>query len=126
MSDDTAPEITHPVARQLDAYNARDIEAFMRWWADDCQYYAFPDTLLANGAEEIRARHITRFLEPDLFGKLLSRVTVGNMVVDYETVRRTFDQGPGELDVICMYLIENGKIAKAWFKTGTPRLHHQP
>ena len=126
MSDDTAPEIIYPVARQLDAYNARDIDAFMLWWADDCQYYAFPDTLLANGAEEIRARHITRFLEPHLFGKLLSRVTVGNMVVDYETVRRTFDQGPGELEVICMYLIENGKIAKAWFKTGAPRLHHQP
>ena len=103
MSDDTAPEIIYPVARQLDAYTARDLDAFMLWWADDCQYYAFPDTLLANGAEEIRARHITRFLEPHLFGKLLSRVTVGNMVVDYETVRRTFDQGPGELEVICMY-----------------------
>jgi len=24
--------------KQLDAYNARDIDAFMRLWLDDCQY----------------------------------------------------------------------------------------
>jgi hypothetical protein len=36
----TAAEI--PVQKQLDAYNARDIEAFMEWWSDDCEYYEFP------------------------------------------------------------------------------------
>jgi len=43
-------EVEMPVQRQLDAYNARDIDAFMKWWADDCLYYEFPGRLLARGA----------------------------------------------------------------------------
>jgi putative hydrolase of HD superfamily len=118
-------DVTLPVRAQLEGYNARDIEAFMLWWTDDCQYYAFPSTLLASGVDEIRARHVTRFQEPNLFGKLLSRVTVGNVVVDHETVIRTFPEGPGEVDVICIYEIERGKIHKAWFKSGQPRLYSE-
>jgi hypothetical protein len=30
--------------------------------------------------------------------------------------------GVGEVDVLAIYQIENGKIAKAWFKMGSPRL----
>lgn len=116
-------DVTFPVQKQLEAYNARDIDAFMRWWAEDCEYYAFPSTLLASGANEIRKRHVERFKEPDLFGNLLARMVVGNMVVDHETVQRTFADGPGEIDVICIYQIEQGKIAKAWFKLGEQRLH---
>jgi putative hydrolase of HD superfamily len=111
-----------PVLKQLEAYNARDIDAFMPWWADDCQYYAFPSTLLAGNTAEIRARHIERFKEPDLFGKLLTRIVVDNIVVDHETVTRNFPEGKGEVDVVCIYEVENGKIAKAWFKMSERRL----
>jgi putative hydrolase of HD superfamily len=119
---DPQDDVALPVARQLDAYNARDIEAFMACWADDCVYYAFPDTLLAEGAAAVRARHVERFKESNLHGHLLSRSVVGNVVVDHETVTRTFPDGPGEVDVLCIYEIEGGKIAKAWFKLGQPRL----
>lgn len=115
-----------PVQRQLEAYNARDIDAFMLWWADDCQYYAFPSTLLAGSAAEIRQRHIERFKEPDLHGALLTRIAVGNVVIDHETVTRTFPEGKGEVDVVCIYEVENGKIAKAWFKLSERRLLTQP
>lgn len=112
-----------PVQKQLEAYNARDIDSFMLWWADDCQYYAFPSMLLASGAAEIRKRHVERFKEENLHGTLLTRIAVGNLVVDHETVTRTFPEGPGEIDVICIYEIEKGKIAKAWFNMGERRLH---
>lgn len=115
-------DVTYPVEQQLAAYNARDIEAFMPWWAPDCRYYAFPDTLFAAGAAEIRERHVERFKEPDLHGTLLTRIVVGDMVVDHETVSRTFPEGKGEVDVVCLYLVENGRIAKAWFKMGERRL----
>lgn len=115
-------DATYPVQMQLEAYNAKDIDAFMQWWADDCEYYQFPSTLLARGVAEIRERHVTRFREPDLLGKLVSRMAVEDMVIDQEVVVRNFPEGRGELDVICIYEIANGKIAKAWFKIGTPRL----
>jgi hypothetical protein len=123
MNSTQSDEIAYPVQMQLEAYNARDMDAFMRWWADDCQYYAFPSTLLADGAAAIRARHIERFKEPDLFGKLLTRIVVGKIVVDHETVQRNFPEGPGEVDVICTYEVEGRKIVKAWFKMGERRLH---
>jgi len=116
----TAPAF--PVQQQLDAYNARDIDAFMAWWADDCEYYEFPARLLASGAAQIRERHVTRFTEPNLFGRLIQRSVVDNLVVDQEIVTRNFADGVGEIDVLAIYQIEHGKIAKAWFKMGTPRL----
>jgi hypothetical protein len=118
----TPEDPAYPVQMQLEAYNAKNIDAFMEWWADDCDYYAFPSTLLAKGVADIKARHIERFKEPNLFGKLLSRSVVGNLVVDYETVTRTFPEGAGAVDVICIYEIANGKIAKAWFKMGEASL----
>lgn len=116
-----APDVTLPVRKQLEAYNARDIDAFMQWWADDCSYYEFPSRLLAKGAAEIRRRHVSRFQEPNLFGRLTNRLCVANLVVDQEIVTRTFPTGPGEVDVIAIYEVERGKIAKAWFKSGPPR-----
>ena len=112
-----------PVQKQLEAYNARDIDAFMQWWAEDCEYYEFPSKLLASGAAAIRERHITRFKEPNLHGTLLKRIAVANVVVDQETVTRTFPDGRGEVDVVAIYEVANGRIAKAWFKMGPPRLH---
>ncbi|WP_184550538.1 nuclear transport factor 2 family protein [Mucilaginibacter sp. FT3.2] len=110
------------VQKQLDAYNARDIDLFMTYWADDAQYYLFPDTLLATGAAAIRERHIVRFEEPDLFGKLTSRTVLGNRVVDVEVVSRTFPNGPGHIDAVCIYELANDKITKAWFVMGEPVL----
>jgi putative hydrolases of HD superfamily len=119
MTDDEAARV---VQAQLDAYNARDIEAFMRHWAEHALYFAFPDTLLACGAAEIRARHEVRFREPNLHGRLLTRIATAGLVVDQEVVTRDFPEGPGEVDVIAIYAIEKGRITKAWFRQGEPRL----
>jgi GNAT superfamily N-acetyltransferase len=113
-------DVTIPVKKQLEAYNARDIDAFMQWWADDCQYYEFPSRLLASGAAEIRERHTIRFNEPDLNGRLIHRAVVGNKVIDHEIVTRNFPEGAGQIDVIAIYEIEHDKIAKAWFILGPP------
>ena len=55
MNDPIAPTAAEfPVQQQLDAYNARDIDAFMQWWSDDCEYYEFPARLLATAGEPAR------------------------------------------------------------------------
>jgi hypothetical protein len=110
------------VQAQLDAYNARDIERFMSYWADDAQFYAFPSELLASGADQIRERHILRFKEPNLRGNLVQRTAVDNIVVDREVVDRTFPEGTGRIDVIAIYEVTGDKITKAWFKVGAPVL----
>src|SRR4051812_15021929 len=106
------------VQSQLEAYNARDIEAFMATWSAEAQYFSHPATLLAEGAAAIRERHITRFQEPNLHGELLNRVVLGSTVVDHERVTRTFPEGVGHVEVIAIYEVTEGKIAKAWFIVG--------
>lgn len=109
---------TDVVKAQLDAYNAKDIEAFMAMWAEDAEIYAHPSTLLARGHTEIRARHLIRFQEPHLEAKLLHRMAVGNFVVDQERVTRDFPEGVGEIEVMAMYEVVDEKITKAWFVFG--------
>ena len=115
------PDTVDPVQRQLDAYNAKDIDAFMACWANDCEYYEFPSRLLARGHVAVRARHVERFEEPNLHGTLVNRIAVANVVIDQEIVSRTYPDGPGEVDVVAIYEVTDGKIAKAWFKMGPPR-----
>ena len=110
------------VRRQIEAYNARDIDAFMAHWADDAQVYAWPSELMAADAAAIRARHVERFREPDLFARVVSRMAVGNLVIDREVVTRNFPEGRGTLDVIAIYEVEGDRIARAWFKFGAPML----
>jgi hypothetical protein len=124
VEDDQLTNPEHCVQQQLEAYNARDIEAFMQWWAEDCYYYGFPDQLLAKGIAEIRERHLIRFREPNLHGRLITRLSLDNLVIDQEVVTRTFPEGPGEVDVIAIYEVAGGKITKAWFKMGKPRLQN--
>ena len=110
------------VQKQLDAYNRKDIEAFMSLWAEDAQYYAHPDTLLASGAAAIRERHVARFKEPNLYGALIKRVVLGNIVVDHEQVTRTFPEGPGTVEVLAIYEVQGEKIVKTWFIIGPRQL----
>jgi uncharacterized protein (TIGR02246 family) len=120
----TTPEAV--VQRQLDAYNARDIERFIETWAPDARYLEHPARLLASGREAIRARHIERFTETNLHGKLVKRMVVGNKVVDQEIVTRTFAEGPGRIEVIAIYEVDDGLIAQAWFIMGPRTLDTEP
>ena len=119
MTELTAVEV---VQSQLDAYNAKDIEALLRTYAADAEQYTLHGELLARGHDEIRARFGTRFTEPDLHAALRERVVVGNVVVDSELITRNFSQGRGTVEMICIYEVTGGLICKASFALGETRL----
>ena len=110
------------IQRQLDAYNAHDIEALMATYANDAQQFEHPAKLLASGAKEIRERFASRFTEPNLHAKLINRIVAGNTVIDHEHVTRTFPEGPGKIELVAIYEVQNEKIAKAWFILGAKTL----
>ena len=110
------------VQAQLDAYNARDIAALMRTYADDAQVFEHPNTLLADGADAIRARQVERFNEPNLHAALQKRIVAGATVIDHELIRRTFPEGPGTLELVAIYRVENDRIKAAWFISGKKTL----
>lgn len=106
------------VQRQLDAYNAKDVEALVATYADDAELYEHPSTLLAQGSAALRARFAVRFREPNLHATLLNRVVMGDTVIDHEKVTRTFPEGPGTLELVMIYEVKAGRIARAWTKIG--------
>lgn len=113
---DTSP--SGVVQTQLQAYNAKNIEALLRTYAPQAEHRSIHGELLARGHDELRARFMARFAEPDLHARLVSRIAVSNFVTDAEIITRNFPQGRGTLDMLCIYEVQDGLIQRAWFAQG--------
>lgn len=98
--------------RQLNAYNLRNIEAFLEPYAEDVEMYSYPETLLYKGKGTMREQYTGMFQKtPNLHCELKGRLVQGNIVIDKERV--TFANGT--VEAIAIYHIENGKIQKVYF-----------
>lgn len=110
------------VQAQLDAYNAKDIDALLATYAPDAEQYVLHGERMALGHAQMRERFLARFAEPDLHARLLSRTVVGAMVVDCELITRNFPEGLGTVEMLCVYEVVDGRIQRASFATGAKRL----
>ncbi|MDK2123846.1 nuclear transport factor 2 family protein [Parachitinimonas caeni] len=100
--------MTDPAQAQLDAYNARDIDAFMACYTPDVRIEDGEGTLIADGAAAVRERYMTIFTDyPQLHCQLRSRIRVGNYVLDEEHITGRGDQ---PLHVVAIYHIHDGLI----------------
>ncbi len=100
--------------RQLNAYNLRDIDAFLEPYSDEVEIYNFPDELLYSGKEKMRTDYAKFFKEtPNLHCKLVNRMVLGNKVIDQEEV--TGFPNDYVLEAVAIYYIENEKITKVYF-----------
>jgi putative hydrolase of HD superfamily len=111
------------VQAQLEAYNAKDIDALLGTYAVEAEQYTLQGELLAKGHGPMRERFLARFQEPSLHAKLLSRVVVGNVVADAELITRNFPEGIGTIEMLCIYEVADGRIQRATFATGTKVVH---
>ena len=114
------------VQAQLDAYNAKDIEALLATYSPNAEQYATSGELLAQGHEQMRPRFLARFAEPNLYARLMSRQVVGNTVADLELIERTFPEGVGSIEMLCIYEVVDGRILRATFATGEKKLFAGP
>ncbi|WP_233234389.1 nuclear transport factor 2 family protein [Bordetella sp. LUAb4] len=110
------------VQKQLDAYNAKDLDALLDTYAPDAEQYTLHGPLLVKGREAMRARFAARLAEPALHARLLSRMVMGNFVTDLERVTRNFPEGPGTVEMLCVYEVVDGYIQRASFAAGQPAL----
>lgn len=100
------------VQRQVNAYNARDIKAFLDTYADDIEIYNFPEQPSLKGKAQLRSQFSQLFERvPNLYCKIENRIVLGNKVVDREHVRF----GENYSDVIAIYEVNDGKISKVTF-----------
>jgi len=100
------------VQRQVNAYNARNIDAFLDTYSDDVKIYNFPDKISYDGKDKMRKSFSDMFKNiPNLYCEIKNRIVLGNKVIDREHVRFGDDYS----DVIAIYEVNNGKITKVTF-----------
>ena len=103
-----------PVQKQLDAYNSRNIEAFLEPYSDSVKIYNHPDKLIMSGKTQMRSRYTGMFKQlTDLHCTLVNRMVLGSVVIDQEYV--IFDKSRPASEVIAMYKIAHGKIQEVYF-----------
>jgi hypothetical protein len=104
------------VLRQLEAYNAHDVEAFAATYAEDVELFDFPATPLApKGKEGLKARYAQRFKEnPDLHANAKAQMLSGPYVIHREKLTGLADRKEA-LEVVAIYLVKDGLIRKVWF-----------
>ncbi|WP_152558133.1 nuclear transport factor 2 family protein [Altibacter lentus] len=105
-----APEAI--VQTQLQAYNDRDIDAFMATYAEDIELFNFPDTLSTKGKLAMRNGYAGFFAAtPNLHCEIQNRIVIGNKVIDEEKVT----VNDGTLQAIAIYEVADGRISKVTF-----------
>ena len=101
------------VQENLDAYNARDIDAFMASFDEDVEMYIFNSKEpWAKGLADVRKYYDALFQSsPNLFSKIIKRIVFDNKVIDHESI--TEREGRSEVvEMVLIYEVENEKIQK--------------
>ena len=109
---DNSPEAL--AQRQLNAYNARDIEAFLACYHPDVKVYSYPDQLMYQGKDKMRPGYSGMFENtPNLHCELVNRIVMGNVVVDQERVTG-FSNGR-VIKAAAIYTVVDGLITEVRF-----------
>ena len=106
------PEV--PVQRQLDAYNARDLDRFLAEYTDDVQVFRPPAKEAVLSGKKAFGEHYAknRFTLPNLHARLVNRIVSRNIVVDHEDITGLSE---ANLAAVAVYEVVDGRIRTVWF-----------
>ncbi len=109
-------EATDIVDRQVDAYLARDLEGFLSCYSPDVTISDFEGNLVADFSG-MREQYGCLFREsPDLTGRIVNRMVVGDTVVDEEELHGfKHPVYPSDVHAAVAYHVRNGKIDRVVF-----------
>ena len=100
------------VQKQINAYNARNVEAFLEPYADDAEIYTFPDKPEGKGKEAMRKLYAAIFAKaPNLHCEIIGRIIQGNTVIDQESISGL---GKTKMTGTVIYQFENNKIKRVY------------
>lgn len=101
------------VQAQLEAYNQRDITTFVAQFSDDVCIYRPPATapVIQGKATFSDFYQNERFNLPNLHAEIVSRMVVGNKVVDHERISGIRDE---PFEVVVVFEVNNGLIQAMW------------
>jgi uncharacterized protein (TIGR02246 family) len=103
------------IARQVAAYNRRDVQGFVACYAPDAKVVQPDGSLLASGRDQISSVYGGLFENsPSLRAEIRNRIEVGSVVIDEEVVTGFVLPGrPTELHAAVVYHVADGLIQGA-------------
>ncbi|NDV43903.1 nuclear transport factor 2 family protein [Flagellimonas sediminis] len=112
FSEEVISDAEAVVQKQLDAYNARDIDAFLDTYSENIKLYNFPNQLFSEGKTAMETQYGSFFENtPDLHCTIKNRMVIGNKVIDEESVT----VNGSTFSAVAIYEVEKGKIVKVTF-----------
>lgn len=110
-------EIEQLAARQLEAYNAADIDAFCQCYHSDVVVLNADSQVTLRGASAFRARYETMFSVGGFGAEVPARLSTGEHCVDHEIYWREArgDQEAVRGELLVRYRLREGLIGEVQF-----------
>jgi hypothetical protein len=107
------------VQKQLDAYNAHDLETFLSAYSPRVVLKEHPDTVFLEGIDKVRNHYEKLFSTyGDLRVELMNRIVSGNFIIDHENVHGR--RKNKSFEAIAIYHVVDGLIETVWFLEPNP------
>jgi hypothetical protein len=102
------------VQAQVDAYNAHDLDSFVRFYSPDAAYVRHDDnSVLFQGHDAIREAYGALFRNhPAVRVEIANRIALGRFVIDLEHITGRSDTG--EMWIVAIYEVSDDLIQKVW------------
>jgi len=103
------------VQQQLEAYNLRNIEAFMAVFHPEIEIYSLGEnTPSISGLDKVKETYLELFEKsPELHSIVINRSVIGDRVIDYERISGR-KGSKDDLFIVMIYEVKDGKIRRAW------------
>ncbi len=105
------------VQKQVDAYNAHNLDAFVACYGPDIEFRTMDGKVgPEKGLAALRKGYADLFKQfPNLRVNVLNRICQGNFVIDQEQAE---GMGPNPITMIAIYEVSGAKIVRVWFIEG--------
>lgn len=102
------------IQKQLDYYNANDLEGFISTYHKDIEILNLEDqSLILTGIDDLKEKYKERFYVQKVQAKLVNRMVIGNKVIDHESVSGIKENE--DVKAIAVYQVEDDLIRRVWF-----------
>jgi len=110
------PKVLSPAAaveKQIETFNAHDLEGFLALFADEVEVSEIPGTSVPTGKSRLRELYAERFkANPDLHASAEAQMVSGSFVIQKERIKGR--AGKGTLEAVTIYQVKAGKIVRMW------------
>lgn len=102
------------VRRQVEAYNARDLNRFVSAYSETITIFRMPTAEASiSGKVQLAEFYATqRFNLPGLRAEIVNRIVLGDKVIDHERIWGVHDE---PIEIAAIYQVVGGLIERVWF-----------